>query len=160
MATQTRRALVGPAFQKWRDKSFRWPAAQIRQCPQRFNLERIGIDVTGMGQAACVLARVFFPRVTPLDYTLETKSELALKTRQILDDGRCEYELGDPYETQSFLAIKESGTDTGRVTCKAGRRAETGHAKAYWAIAHAPWFEPLRQHRRVVISSQSMMCTQ
>jgi len=114
-------------------------------------VERIAVDVTGMGQAVYELVKEFFPRVTPLNYTLETKTDLVLKTRQIVDDGRLEYEQGDAFVTQSFLAIKQSGTDTGRVTYKAGRTAETGHAEAFWAIAHALWFEPLRQRRRVVI---------
>jgi hypothetical protein len=43
-------------------------------------------------------------------------------------------------------------TDAGRVTYKAGRTAETGHAEAFWAVAHALHFEPLRQRRRVVIA--------
>jgi len=43
-------------------------------------------------------------------------------------------------------------TDAGRVTYKAGRTAETGHAEAFWAVAHALHFKPLRQRRRVVIA--------
>jgi phage FluMu gp28-like protein len=138
--------------EKWRDKSFRWQAAQIKACLETYNVERIAIDVTGMGQAVYELVREFFSRVTPLTYTLETKTELVLKTRQIVDDGRFEYEAGDAFVTQSFLAIKQSGTDAGRVTYKAGRNAEAGHAEAFWAIAHALWFEPLRRRSRVVIS--------
>jgi len=139
------------AREKWRDKSFRWQAARIKDITGKYNVERIAVDVTGMGQAVYELVKEFFPRVTPLNYTLETKTDLVLKTRQIVDDGRLEYEQGDAFVTQSFLAIKQSGTDTGRVTYKAGRTAETGHAEAFWAIAHALWFEPLRQRRRIVI---------
>ena len=96
--------------------------------------------------------RESFPRVTAIHYSLETKTELVLKARQLIEDGRFEYEAGDQFVTGSFLAIKQAGTDAGRVTHKAGRTAETGHAEAFWAVAHALQFEPLRQRRRVVIA--------
>lgn len=137
---------------KWRGQSFRWQAERIREISTQHNVERIAIDVTGMGQAVYELVREFFKRVTPITYTLETKNELVQKVRQVVDDGRLEYALGDAFVTSSFLALKQSGTDAGRVTYKAGRTAEAGHAEAFWAIAHALHFEPLRRRRRVLIS--------
>jgi phage FluMu gp28-like protein len=136
---------------RWQNKNFRWQAERIREAFARYNVQRIGIDVTGMGQAVYELVREFFPRVTAIHYSLETKTELVLKARQLIEDGRFEYEAGDQFVTGSFLAIKQAGTDAGRVTYKAGRSAETGHAEAFWAVAHALHFEPLRQRRRVVI---------
>ena len=132
----------------WTRKSYRWQAERLRDFCGAYNVEHIAIDTPGMGGAVFELVREFFPKATAINYSLESKVELVNAMRHLANEGRLELPAGDTFLLHSFLAIKQTTTGGGRITYKAGRTAETGHADAFFAAAHACHFEPLRPRRR------------
>ena len=128
---------------QWRGQSFEDHADAIRQMTQRYNVEYIGIDTTGMGIGVLPIVRGFFPAVTALNYSPEVKTRMVLKAKNIINKGRLEFDAGWTDIAQSFMAIHKTLTPSGRhVTYVAGRSDETGHADLAWACMHALDHEP------------------
>ena len=128
---------------QWRGQSFEDHADAIRQMTQRYNVEYIGIDTTGMGIGVLPIVRGFFPAVTALNYSPEVKTRMVLKAKNIISKGRLEFDAGWTDIAQSFMAIHKTVTPSGRhVTYVAGRSDETGHADLAWACMHALDHEP------------------
>ncbi len=128
---------------QWRGQSFEDHADAIRQMTQRYNVEYIGIDTTGMGIGVLPIVRGFFPAVTALNYSPEVKTRMVLKAKNIISKGRLEFDAGWIDIAQSFMAISKTLTASGRhVTYVAGRSDETGHADLAWACMHALDHEP------------------
>ncbi|WP_312226236.1 terminase large subunit domain-containing protein, partial [Stutzerimonas nitrititolerans] len=65
----------------WRGTSFTHQAAQVKKLTERFNVQHIGIDITGVGYGVFDLVRDFYPRATPIHYSLEAKNALVLKAQ-------------------------------------------------------------------------------
>lgn len=119
-------------------------AEEIRKLCGRFNVEFIGIDVTGLGGAVAELVSKFFPNVRRFQYSPEVKYQLVLKTQNVINNGRLEFDAGATDIVHSFMAIRRNLTDSGRhLTYSAGRRKDTGHAELAWATMHALSNEPL-----------------
>lgn len=128
---------------QWRGQSFDDHAEAIRLMTQRYNVEYIGIDTTGMGIGVLPIVRGFFPAVTALNYSPEVKTRMVLKAKNIISKGRLEFDAGWIDIAQSFMAISKTLTASGRhVTYVAGRSDETGHADLAWACMHALDHEP------------------
>ncbi|MFZ4876827.1 terminase ATPase subunit family protein [Janthinobacterium sp. Mn2066] len=128
---------------QWRGQDFKDHADAIRQMTQRYNVEYIGIDTTGMGIGVLPIVRGFFPAVTALNYSPEVKTRMVLKAKNIISKGRLEFDAGWTDIAQSFMAIRKTLTPSGRhVTYVAGRSEETGHADLAWACMHALDHEP------------------
>lgn len=119
-------------------------AAMIEKICQRYNVAHIGIDTTGIGSAVYQLVRKFFPAATEYKYTPELKTNLVMKTYNIISKGRLEFDAGHTDIAQSFMAIRKTTTASGRsITFMAGRNGATGHADLAWATMHALDKEPL-----------------
>ena len=119
-------------------------ADEIRKLTFRYNVEFIGIDVTGLGEAVAELVEKFFPGVTRYQYSLDVKARLVIKTQNIIDRCRLQFDAGDTAIAQSFMAIRRVMTDSQKhITYAAGRRGDTGHSDIAWAIMHALANEPL-----------------
>ena len=129
---------------QWRGMDFEAQAESIKQITQRFNVEYIAIDTTGIGQGVYQLVKQFFPAVVGLNYSPEVKGRLVLKGLSVISKGRLEFEAGWTDLAQSFMAIRKTTTASGRqVTYVAGYNEETGHADLAWACLHALGNEPL-----------------
>lgn len=129
---------------RWRGLDYEAQAAEIEKLCGRFNVEYIGIDVTGLGGAVAELVGKFFPNVRRFNYNIDVKAQLVLKTQNIVEHGRLEFDAGNTDLAQSFMAIRRTLTDQGRqLTYTAGRRKSTGHAELAWATMHALANEPL-----------------
>ena len=123
---------------------FEAQAAFIRTITQRYNVQHIGIDVSGLGQAVYQLVIQFFPLVRKITYSPDVKSLMVMKAQNVIDKGRLEFDAGWVDLAQSFMALKRTMTDSGRhVKYSAGRSAEIGHADLAWACMHALINEPL-----------------
>ena len=124
------------------NKSFRWQANLILMQCEIYNVEEIAIDVTGAGWAVyelvCEMAKEkgLSVKATAINYSLENKVHLVETVRHLVQEKRLELPLGDAYMLACFLAIRQTATGGGRVTYKASRTAETGHADLFFAIAH------------------------
>ena len=132
----------------WRGQSFKYQAEQVKKLTERFNVQHIGIDTTGIGYGVFDLVRDFYPRATSIHYSLETKNLLVLKAQDTIQGSRIEWDAGWTDIAQAFLTIKRGTTGSGQVTYSASRTDATGHADIAWAIMHALHNEPLNTNKR------------
>ena len=132
----------------WRGQSFKYQAEQVEKLTQRFNVQHIGIDTTGIGYGVFDLVRDFYPRATSIHYSLETKNTLVLKAQDTIQGSRIEWDAGWTDIAQAFLTIKRGTTGSGQITYSASRTDATGHADIAWAIMHALANEPLNTNKR------------
>ncbi|SEA50913.1 terminase ATPase subunit family protein [Variovorax sp. YR216] len=132
---------------QWRGLDFEAQAEAIRQITLRYNVTFIGIDTTGLGQGVYQLVAKFFPAAKAINYSVEVKTRLVLKAKNVISRGRLEFDAGWVDLAHAFLAIRKTLTASGRnVTFEAGRNEETGHADLAWACMHALDNEPLEGH--------------
>lgn len=130
--------------QRFRGLDYEQQAEEIRKLTHRYNVAYIGIDTTGLGEAVAELVEKFFPAVTRFHYSPDVKARLVIKTQNIIDRGRLQFDAGWSDLAQSFMAIRRGMTDSQRhITYKSGRREDTGHADLAWAVMHALANEPL-----------------
>ncbi|MCL8302171.1 terminase large subunit domain-containing protein [Pseudomonas mosselii] len=132
----------------WRGQSFTFQAAQVKKITERFNVQHIGIDTTGVGYGVFDLVKDFYPRVMQIHYSLETKTRLVLKAQDVVQAGRIEWDAGWTDIAQAFLTIKRGTTNGGQITFSASRTEATGHADIAWSIMHALYNEPLNTNKR------------
>lgn len=132
----------------WRGHSFTYQAAQVKKLTERFNVQHIGIDVTGVGYGVFDLVRDFYAKATPIHYSLEAKNALVLKAQDTIQGSRIEWDAGWTDVAQAFLTIKRGATNSGQITYSASRTDATGHADIAWAIMHALANEPLNTNKR------------
>lgn len=129
---------------QYRGMDFAAQAKQIRQITERYNVEYIGIDATGMGLGVYEYVLQFYPAVTKILYNPESKGRMVLKAQDVIRNGRLEFDAGSVDIAQSFMSIRKTMTASGQhVTYDAGRSESTGHADLAWAIMHALDHEPL-----------------
>ncbi|MCL8337706.1 terminase family protein [Pseudomonas mosselii] len=132
----------------WRGQSFTYQAAQIKKLTERFNVQHIGIDTTGVGIGVYDVVCDFYPRAQRIHYSLETKTTLVLKAQDVIRAGRIEWDAGWTDIAQAFLTIKRGTTGGGQITFSASRTEATGHADIAWAVMHALHNEPLNTNKR------------
>ncbi len=132
----------------WRGQSFTYQAAQIKKLTERFNVQHIGIDTTGVGIGVYDVVCDFYPRAQRIHYSLETKTTLVLKAQDVIRAGRIEWDAGWTDIAQAFLTIKRGTTNGGQITFSASRTEATGHADIAWAVMHALHNEPLNTNKR------------
>lgn len=132
----------------WRGQSFKYQADQVKKLTERFNVQHIGIDTTGIGYGVFDLVRDFYSRATSIHYSLETKNLLVLKAQDTIQGSRIEWDAGWTDIAQAFLTIKRGTTGSGQVTYSASRTDATGHADIAWAVMHALHNEPLNTNKR------------
>ena len=119
-------------------------ARSIEELTNRYAVEYIGIDATGIGQGVFQLVQQFFPAAREIRYSPEVKTALVLKVKDTISSGRLEYDTGHTDITASFMAIRKTMTASGnRSTYEASRSEEASHADVAWAIMHALLNEPL-----------------
>jgi hypothetical protein len=129
---------------QWRGLDFEAQAEAIRLITLRYNVTFIGIDTTGLGQGVYQLVNKFFPAAKAINYSVEVKTRLVLKAKNVISKHRLEFEAGWVDLAHAFLAIRKTLTASGRnVTFEAGRSEETGHADLAWTCMHALDNEPL-----------------
>ena len=132
----------------WRGASFEYQAKRIEELTHRFNVKEIAIDSTGLGHGVFEEVRKFFRRVKAIHYSQSVKADLIMKGKDVITNSRLEYNAGWSEVSKSFMMIYKTNTDTGNVTYKATRTADTGHADIAFAILHALSFESLSGNRR------------
>lgn len=135
----------------WRGMNFSYQAAQIKKLFGQYNMTYIGVDVTGIGRGVFELIEHFaLHEAVAIHYGMETKTRLVLKMIDVISAKRLQWNKDNKEIPASFLSIRRTATASGNaMTFKADRSAETGHADAFWAIAHAVINEPINfEHKR------------
>lgn len=153
-------SMIGGAFRilerhQWRGMDFRAQAEAIKQLTERYNVEYIGIDSTGIGHGVYQSVLEFFPHAREFVYNPAIKNALVLKAWDVINSGRLEFDAGDTDIIQSFMAIRRSTTASGnRPTYEASRSEDASHADLAWAAMHALFNEPITgdstQHHNIV----------
>lgn len=119
-------------------------AAAIRKLTEKYRIEHIGIDVSGLGEAVAEHVEKWFPTLTRFRYDPAVKGRLVMQAQQIMRKNRLEFDAGWSDLAQSFMAIKRELTASGRqFTYTSGRSQATGHADLAWATMHALSHEPI-----------------
>ncbi|WP_310018064.1 terminase large subunit domain-containing protein [Croceicoccus sp. BE223] len=123
---------------------FAGQADAIKEFCSRYRVTKIGIDTTGAGKAVHQLVSKFFPTAEAINYSIDTKTALVLKAKNVITSGRLKFDAGWLDVATAFMAIRPEITKGGsRVTYVASRAGGAGHADLAWAIMHALQFEPL-----------------
>lgn len=139
---------------QWKGMDFATQAESIRQLTEKYNVEYIGIDATGLGIGVFQLVRSFYPAARDIRYTPEMKTAMVLKAKDVIRRGCLEYDVSATDITTSFMAIRKTMTSSGRSsTYEASRTEEASHADVAWATMHALLNEPLTAGSGQVTSS-------
>ncbi|HDS3411203.1 TPA: terminase ATPase subunit family protein [Klebsiella quasipneumoniae] len=139
---------------QWKGMDFATQAESIRQLTEKYNVEYIGIDATGLGIGVFQLVRSFYPAARDIRYTPEMKTAMVLKAKDVIRRGCLEYDVSATDITTSFMAIRKTMTSSGRsATYEASRTEEASHADVAWATMHALLNEPLTAGSGRVTSS-------
>ena len=117
-------------------QSWAFQAQTIKDLTKKYNVEYIGIDTTGPGHAVYEAVQDFYPGVTPIYYSQETKTRLVLKAQDIITTGRIVWDEENTDIPAAFLAIARKNTGSS-ITYVAVRDKNVGHADVAWAIMHA-----------------------
>lgn len=131
-------------LEKQRLKGLQFPeqAAAIKAMAGKYNVTKIGIDVSGAGKAVHQLVAKWFPAAEAITYSVQTKSAMVIKAKDVITKGRLEFDAGWLDMMAAFMAIRPELTKYG-VTYVASRAGGVGHADLAWATMHALYFEPL-----------------
>lgn len=139
---------------QWKGMDFATQAESIRQLTEKYKVEYIGIDATGLGIGVFQLVRSFYPAARDIRYTPEMKTAMVLKAKDVIRRGCLEYDVSATDITTSFMAIRKTMTSSGRsATYEASRTEEASHADVAWATMHALLNEPLTAGSGQVTSS-------
>ena len=137
---------------KWVNKSYSWQAGQIEKLTKKYNFVHLGVDITGPGAGVFESVKAFFPAALPIYYSVATKTSLVLKAKDVIENGRIEWDMAQSDIAHAFLTIRQGTTGNDMITYSAGRTAATGHADVAWAIMHALCNEPLNtKHKQKVV---------
>ncbi|MBL5859767.1 terminase ATPase subunit family protein [Serratia fonticola] len=129
---------------QWKGMDFATQAEAIKALTEKYRVEYIGIDATGIGQGVFQLVRAFYPAAREIRYSPEVKTAMVLKAKDTIGSGRLEYDIAHTDITKSFMAIRKTMTASGRsTTYDASRSEEASHADVAWATMHALLNEPL-----------------
>lgn len=113
-------------------------AQHIKKICERYNVEYLAIDNTGNGMSVAEHVKEFYPRLVRLNYSVELKTRMALRAKELFERRRLQFDAGLTDVAKSFMSIKKALTGSGRqMTLVASRTKETGHADVAWAVMHA-----------------------
>lgn len=122
----------------FRGVDFAAQAEEIMALTRKYQVEHIGLDATTIGAGVFEIVRGFFPLAVGRAYSVEIKTQLVLKAKQIIAKGQFQYDAAAVEVAVAFLQIRKGATASGRQpTFSAGRSKEAGHADIAWAIMHA-----------------------
>lgn len=130
--------------------TFEYQALRIKELTERYNVKRIAIDTTGMGQGVYEKTKelVSGSKITAINYSAESKAELVTRGVDIFHNKRIELDSGHTDIAKALMTIYQTAADGGTITYKARRTNTTGHADLAFALLHAISFEPLTGRRK------------
>ncbi|MEL7290423.1 MAG: terminase family protein [Pseudomonadota bacterium] len=127
--------------------SYEQQAEAIRGITQKYNVVYLAIDTSGVGSAVAELVRKFFPALVELDYSPELKRMMVYKAREIINDGRLQFDGEWDDLVHSFLMIRQHTTKASNQVTFISNRSKVGsHADLAWASMHVMRWEPIDIH--------------
>ncbi|WP_392430742.1 terminase large subunit domain-containing protein [Edwardsiella piscicida] len=127
---------------------FEEQARVIEDLTFKYNVQHIGIDVTGgNGDAVYQLVKKFFPAAVPYTFNIASKRALVLKMLQVIRAGRWEYDRSERALTNAFNSVRKIKTPAGFITYDTDRTRGVSHGDLAWATMLAVINEPLGQEQ-------------
>ncbi|MBI9109897.1 terminase family protein [Maridesulfovibrio ferrireducens] len=136
---------------KWLNKSFTFQAARIKEICARYNVQFMGVDVTGPGYGVFEKVMEFYPNATAIHYSVESKNHMVLKAAEVIEESRLEWDAAQTEIAHAFMTIRKTTSSSGKIIYAARRTATTGHADVAWSVMHALSHEPIRNQSNGVI---------
>ncbi|SGY96235.1 terminase large subunit domain-containing protein [Moritella viscosa] len=135
----------------WKGLNFQYQFSQIIKFFERYNVTYLGVDTTGIGAGVWDLIHKKYPREAhAIHYSNESKNRLVMKMIDVIESNRLQFDAEHKDIAMAFMAIKRTSTNSGNaMTFKAERSELTGHADAFWAVAHAVINEPLDHNTKI-----------
>lgn len=129
---------------RFRGRDYDEQAEAILDVCTRYNVVGIAIDKTGLGDAVYKLVAKKFANTRGLVYSVELKTLLVLKTKNVIRAGRLEFDAGMMDIVEAFVSIHAELTKSQRaVTFTSSRAGNVGHGDVAWAIMNGISFEEL-----------------
>lgn len=100
----------------------------------RYNFQHIGVDVTGPGIGVFEQIRSFSPQATPILYSVQTKTQLVLRAKELIEEHRLQWDASQNDIAYAFLTIRQGTTDSGQITYTS--------APCIWLAVHADSLAP------------------
>ena len=129
-----------------RGLEFEEQAKVIENFTFKYNVQHVGIDVTGgNGEAVYQIVKKFFPMAMPYTMSMTSKRALVLKMLQLIRAGRWEYDRSERALINAFNSVRKVKTPGGFITCDTDRSRGVSHGDLAWANMLAIINEPLGQ---------------
>lgn len=130
--------------EQFRGADFADQALRIKSLCERYDVEKIDIDETGIGKAVLQLVKQWFPHARGHRYDPETKTRMVHKALDVISKRRLEYLIDWSDLTSALMSIRRALTAKGRhLTYEAPRTRASGHGDLAWALFQALDNEPL-----------------
>ena len=114
---------------------------------EKYNVVYMAMDMSGVGSAVAELVRKFYPGLDELDYSPEMKRMMVYKAREIINDGRLQFDAEWDDLVHSFLMIRQQTTKASNQITFISNRSKVGsHADLAWASMHVMRWEPIDIH--------------
>ena len=122
----------------WCGMDFPQQSEEIRQLTKKYNVQYIGIDVSGIGIGVFDLGVKFYPAATAISYSGPSKTRQVTKARYLIHHGLLEYDAGWKDLSMAFMSIHQVITQNNKqMSFQANRSELTGHADLAWATMNA-----------------------
>ncbi|MDQ9527973.1 terminase family protein [Serratia marcescens] len=131
--------------QRIRGMEFEAQANLIIGMLDRYNVQHIGIDGQGIGEAVWQLVKKRFPAAVCYQFNPASKRMLVLKMQQLVRGGRWEFDRGERDLITAFSAVRKVVTPGGVITYDTDRSRGVSHGDLAWATMLAIINEPLGQ---------------
>ncbi|MFP4794440.1 terminase large subunit domain-containing protein [Pasteurella multocida] len=137
-------------YQTFHGLDFEAQAKQIQRYTEDYNVTKITIDKTGLGAGVYQEVKKFYRTAIGLDYNVDLKNEMVLKTLNIIQKRRLKFDGKEVIS--SFMTVKKRLTRSGRqMTYVSDRSEEASHGDICWAtmncVLNIPFGENLNHHR-------------
>ncbi|MGL5948163.1 MAG: terminase large subunit domain-containing protein [Aeromonas sp.] len=121
---------------------FERQAEAIRSITRKYNVARLDIDGTGIGEAVWQLVKKFYPAAGCVMYSAPLKRVMVMKAQMVFRAGRLQYDRGSEALPKAFLAIRKHLTPGGQITYLTDRAKGSNHGDVAWATMQALFNEP------------------
>lgn len=122
----------------WHGTDYVEQAENLKKLTERYNVQHISIDRTGVGVPVGDMVKRFFHNVTFYSRTsFEQKTFLVLAAKNMFRDKKIKFDSGEQDIVKSFAKIKLKATRSDLPTFATDNEKERNHADKAWAIMYA-----------------------
>jgi len=110
----------------------------VKKKTERYNITYMEIDNTGPGAFLADFVQHIYPDMVRRNYSVDAKTRLVQKGKQVFADRRFEYDENDKTLPLAFMSIRQKATDqSGQITYYSTRTVKAKHGDAAWGCLQA-----------------------